>query len=495
MRLGILGEKFKEVLLSVLPVTAIVLVLSGVFWLTGHPLPPMMMLYFLLGVVLIIAGLSVFLLGVDVGIVPLATHIGGTLSKSNRLWLLAAAGLVIGFFICIAEPDLQILAGQIEGVTSGTISKMSILIVVSSGIAVMLVLGLVRIVYNFPQNVLLTMLYGVILIIGLFTPPEILAISFDASGATTGALTVPFILALALGISSLKKDSKTSEEDSFGLVGVTSTGAIIGVLMLGLLKRIHDLTGSLPEDTSESVVAMILEIVRDSFVAILPLFVIFVVFQATASKFPKRQARRVIVGLTYNCLGLILFLVGVNIGFMDLGVELGATIVGYNKDLLIIALGFMIGFVTIMAEPAVYVLMRQIEDVTSGYVKRNIVLGALAIGVGLAVGLSMLRILSPGIQLWHYLLPGFVMCVLLSFFTPKLFVGIGFDSGGVASGPMTATFILAFSQGVASATAGADVLKDAFGMISMVAMMPIITIEILGLIFKFSLQKGGVDQS
>jgi hypothetical protein len=432
----------------------------------------------------------VFLLGVDVGIVPLATRIGGSLSKSNRLWLLALAGLVIGFFICIAEPDLQILAGQIESVTSGTISKTSILLVVSFGIAVMLVSGLIRIVYNFPQHILLTLLYSVIFVIALFTPPEILAISFDASGATTGALTVPFILALALGISSLKKDSRTSEEDSFGLVGVTSTGAIIGVLMLGLLKRIHGLTGSLGEESSASVASMILEVARDAFVAILPLFVIFAIFQATASRFPKRQIRRVLIGLIYNCLGLILFLVGVNIGFMDLGVELGVTVVAYDRNLPIVALGFIIGFVTIMAEPAVYVLMQQIEDVTSGYVRRNIVLGALAIGVGLAVGLSMLRILAPEIQLWHYLLPGFAICILLSFFTPKLFVGIGFDSGGVASGPMTATFILAFSQGVAEATAGADVLKDAFGMISMVAMMPIITIEILGLIFKISLETG-----
>jgi hypothetical protein len=493
--LGILGEKFKEVLFSVLPVTAIVLALSCVFRITGNPIPTAMILYFLLGVVLIVAGLSIFLLGVDVGIVPLATRIGSVLSKSNRLWLLALAGLVIGFFICVAEPDLQILAGQIEGVTSGTIGKTSILLVVSFGIAVMLVSGLIRIVYNFPQHVLLTILYGVVLAIGLFTPPEILAIAFDASGATTGALTVPFILALALGISSLKKDSRTSEEDSFGLVGVTSTGAIIGVLTLGLFKRTHGLTGQLPEVASAGILSMMLEIAKDSFVAILPLFVIFAVFQTAASRFPKRQARRVVVGLIYNCLGLILFLFGVNVGFMDLGVKLGVTIVAYDKNLLIVALGFIIGFVTIMAEPAVYVLMRQIEDVTSGYVRRSIVLGALAIGVGSAVGLSMLRILSPGIQLWHYLLPGFTVCILLSFFTPKLFVGIGFDSGGVASGPMTATFILAFSQGVASATAGADVLKDAFGMISMVAMMPIITIELLGLIFKISLGKGGVDPS
>jgi hypothetical protein len=493
--LGVLGEKFKEVLLSVTPVTAIVLVLSCIFHIAGNPLPPAMLLYFLLGVLLIIAGLSLFLLGVDIGIAALAANIGGALSKANRLWLLALAGLVIGFFICIAEPDLQILAGQIEGVTSGSISKASILLVVSSGIAVMLVLGLIRIVYNFPQHILLAILYGLILIIALFTPPEILAISFDASGATTGALTVPFILALALGISSLKKDSRVSEEDSFGLVGVTSTGAIIGVLLLGLLKKIGGLTGSLPEEAHAGVVTMILELGRDSVIAILPLFVIFAVFQATSAKFPRRQARRVVVGLIYNCLGLILFLVGVNIGFMELGVKLGAVIAGYSMSPLIVVLGFVIGFVTIMAEPAVYVLMRQIEDVTSGYVRRNIVLITLAVGVGLAVGLSMLRILAPAIQLWHYLLPGFALCVALSFFTPKLFVGIGFDSGGVASGPMTATFILAFSQGVAAATAGADILKDAFGMISMVAMMPIITIEILGLIFKFSLRKGGVGQS
>jgi hypothetical protein len=298
-----------------------------------------------------------------------------------------------------------------------------------------------------------------------------------------------------MGISTLKKNSKISEEDSFGLVGVTSTGAIIGVLLLGLIKQIIGLTGSLPEDNVGNMLSLILELVRDSFVAILPLFVIFVVLQLSVFKFSKRQTRRVTIGLTYNCLGLILFLTGVNMGFMDIGIKLGTIIVGFESEILVIILGFVIGFVTILAEPAVYVLMQQIEDVTSGYVKRNIVLGTIAIGVGLAVGLSMLRIVVPGIQLWHYLLPGFVICILLSFFTPKLFVGIGFDSGGVASGPMTATFILAFSQGVASEVADADILKDAFGMISMVAMMPIITLEILGLIFKVNSRKGGAGRA
>ena len=488
-------EKVKEVLMSVLPITAMVFVLQLVFWFFGAPLEGAMLGRFLLGAVLIIVGLSIFLFGVDIGITPLGSNIGGSLAKSNKLWLLALVGFVVGFFICIAEPDLQILAGQVAEVTSGMVGKMLMLVTVSVGIALLLVAGHARIVYNFPIHILLTILYALIFLLALFAPPEFLALSFDASGATTGALTVPFFMALALGVSGMKKDSKASETDSFGLVGVTSAGAVIGVLLLGLFFRKDSMTGSLPEGTQHGMG----EIAVDSLMAMLPIVLIFLVFQFFVFRFPKRRRRRMLVGLIYTGVGLFLFLMGVNIGFMDLGVALGQTAVSAGGSTLAVVVGCLLGFVTIMAEPAVYVLTHQIEEVTAGYVKRKVVLGALTIGVGAAVGLSTLRIVAPNIQLWYYLLPGFALSVALSFFTPKLFVGIGFDSGGVASGPMTATFILAFTLGVADAAAGVDV-KDAFGMIAMVAMTPIIALQILGLLFKRkskiaqAIQEGGEKQ-
>ncbi len=492
--MNVLIGKFKEVLFAVLPTTVIVLVLH--FTLT--PLDAPMLVRFLVGAVLIVLGLSVFLFGVDLGISPIGHLMGGTLTKSNKLWVVVAGGLILGFFISIAEPDLHILAGQVDFVTSGVISKLSIVAVVSVGIAVMLALGLVRIVYNIPLYKILTVLYAIVFALGVFTSPEFLAISLDASGATTGAMTVPFILALALGVTALKKDPKALEKDSFGLVAIVSAGAIISVMLMSILSGVdRDFAGPASEVAyAASIFApfgqKLPTVVEEVFVALIPIIAAFLILQYVSFRLPGRSVRKILTGLVYTFTGLVLFLVGVNAGFMDVGTFVGYRLASLDNKALVVGLGFLIGLVTILAEPAVYVLTTQIENVTSGYVRRKIVLLALSLGVGIAVALSMLRIIVPGIQLWHYVLPGYVLAITMTYFAPKLFVGMAFDSGGVASGPMTATFVLAFAQGVAQAIEGANVVVDGFGVIAMVAMTPLITLQILGLIFKAKSGKEGV---
>ena len=484
-------SKFKEVFFSVLPITVIVLILH--FTLT--PIPPDSLTRFLIGALFIFIGLSIFLFGIDLGITPLGTNIGSTISKTNKVWIVIVAGLILGFFISVAEPDLQILARRVASVTGGSISMISIMIVVSTGIGVMLVIGFLRIVYNLHIHMVFLVFYGIILILAIFASPVFLAISFDASGATTGALTVPFIMALAVGISTLKKDSVASESDSFGLVGVASIGAIMGVLTLGIITRPEGLSAVLDDHISgfaELFSPFLHELSvlwYESLIAILPLVAIFLTFQFKSFHLRGKHLRRMIKGLSYTYIGLVVFLTGVNAGFMDVGAIVGSAVARLDSKVFVVLVGFVIGFVTILAEPAVLVLTHQIEDVTSGYVKRRVIFGALTIGVGLAVALSMIRIIVPGMQLWHILLPGFAISVGMSFFVRKLFVGIAFDSGGVASGPMTATFILAFSQGVASVESGEDVLFNAFGMIALVAMTPIITLQILGLIYQIKEKK------
>ncbi|WP_174615892.1 DUF1538 domain-containing protein [Virgibacillus ihumii] len=496
--MNVLISKLKEVLLAVLPITIMVLILN--FTLT--PLDPSLLARFIIGAILIIIGLSIFLFGVDIGITPIGETIGKAIAKSNKIWIVMIAGLSLGFFISIAEPDLHILAGQVEMVTSGLISKTSLVVVVSIGIGLLIAIGLVRIVYNIPLYKLLTILYLIIFVLAIFTSPEFLAISFDSSGATTGALTVPFILALALGISSLKKDSKASEKDSFGLVAIASTGAIIAVMIMNIVMQTDKMTGSLEEaHESNSIIGPFLHelpiITFEIVIALLPILLIFLVFQKKSFKMSKKAVKKILMGMLFTFIGLVLFLVGVNAGFMDVGNAMGYNIASLDNKTYIIIIAFALGLVTILAEPAVHVLTNQIEDVTSGYVKRSVVLGTLSIGVGMAVLLSILRVLITDLELWHYLLPGYIIAIALSYFAPKLFVGIAFDSGGVASGPMTATFILAFVQGAAQATAGADVLVDGFGMIALVAMTPIIALQILGLAFKYKSGKGkgGVKQN
>ncbi len=456
-----------------------------------------MLFRFLLGSFFVMIGLVIFLLGVDIAITPLGTLTGSTLAKTNRLWIVLIAGFILGFFISLAEPGLLVLANQVDFVTSGQVSSLTILLVVSFGLAVMLAFGFLRIFYNIPLYKILIILYGIIFLLAIFVSEGFLAISFDSSGSTTGILAVPFMLALSVGVSKMKRDSKASEKDSFGLVAIASTGAIISVLLLDIFSVSDFSSVNIATEitATDKILAPFLDIILpntiDSFLAILPLFVILIVLQILFFKLKKREMRKLLTGFGFSFIGLLIFLVGVNGGFMDVGSSIGTTLATIDQKIFIIISAFVIGVVTILAEPAVYVLTQQIEDVTSGYVKKQTVLIPLAIGVGIAILLSILRILVPGLKLWHYLLPGYLISLGLMFITPKLFVGIAFDAGGVATGPITATFILAFIHGAANAYEGADLIIDGFGMIAMVAMIPIITLELLGLVYKFKTRRKG----
>ena len=478
--------KFKEVLNSVLPITILVLILN--FTLT--PLESPLIIRFLIGAVLIIFGLTIFLLGVDTGITPIGTAMGSTIVKSNKVWIVTIAGFLLGFFISIAEPDLHILAGQIDYVTSSLITKSSIIVVVSIGIGVMISLGLNRIIYDFPLNKIFFILYGVILILTPFTSREFLAIAFDSAGAATGALTVPFILALALGVSIITKNGKSSEENSFGLVGIAFAGPIISIILMSIIINTETITSGLGLNEAmyttilgpfiEKLPATALEV----FIALAPILFVFLVFQKVSFKLSRSTVRKILFGMLFAFLGLTMFLLGINAGFMEVGSIVGYKLASMENKIYVVIIGFILGMVTVLAEPAVHVLTHQIEDVTSGYVKTRVVLIALSLGIATAVALSIIRILIPEIQLWHYLIPGYIISIVMAHFVPELFVGIAFDSGAVASGPMSATFIMAFAQGAAEAIEHANVLIDGFGMIAMVAMAPVIALEVLGFFFK-----------
>ena len=490
--MNIILEKFKEVLTSVLPIVFIVLLLNFTLVPLGEEI-----VVFLVSSVFLLIGLTGFLIGVEVGISPIGDHMGEGLARSGKLWIVLLLGLVLGFLVSIAEPDLHIVANQVAQVSGGLISKMSIVLVVSVGIAIMLAVGLARIMYNIPLYIVLTVLYAVILVMTFFASQDFIAISFDASGATTGALTVPFVLALALGTSKLKKDSKASEKDSFGLVAIVSTGAIIAVMLMSIIKNTGKIFGSLPTaelsgDIGQRFIDVFLETVPEVATALFPVIFLFFVFNFVMLKLTRRELRKIIVGVFFTFSGLVVFLVGVNAGFMQIGSIIGESVANSGNLLYPVGLAFVLGFVTILAEPAVYVLTHQIEEVTSGYVKRTLVLATLAIGVGVAVALAVLRIMVPQLQLWQFLLPGYLIATVLMYIAPKLFVGIAYDSGGVASGPMTATFILAYTQGIANATPTADVFSDGFGVIAMVAMTPLIALQLLGILFKIKSKKDGI---
>ena len=483
--------KLKDNVIAIAPIIALVLILG----LTAASIPVILIIKFLIGAVLIIVGLSIFFVGVDLAIMPLGSHTGEAISQSNKLWILAAAGIILGFFISLAEPGMIVLANQVDLVTMGHLSRTRLIVFVSIGFAVVLSLGLLRVYTKIPLYIVLIIIYLIIGVASVFTSPEFIALAFDSSGATTGIMAVPFILALGVGTASRKKDSIRSEEDSFGLVAMASAGAVIGVLVLRMVIRSTTYDTDLPItiEVSDSILhsffGFIPTTLINGFITLLPLLVIFIILQLTVLKLTAQRFRIMIMGFLYSFIGLVLFFIGVDGGFMDAGTVLGYNLASRGNNTLTVITGFLIGLVTIAAEPAVYVQTYQIENVTSGHVKRKSVLMPLCIGVGLAVMLSVVRILYPAVQLWHFLLPGFAVALGLTFFVPKLFVGIAFDAGGVATGPMTATFILSFTQGVAASRGNANLLIDGFGMISLVCMFPIVTLQILGLVYKVKSKK------
>ena len=483
-------HKFREVLSAVAPVVILVVILN--FTLT--PVPTELFFQFIIGALAIILGLAILLLGIDNGVLPFGEQMGLSFLKSNKIWYVVFVGFLLGFFVNIAEPDLQVLANEVTEVMGGFIPMMVILVTVSIGTGVMLASGITRIVKSFRLNILFMFVYGAIAVLSIFASSDMMAIGFDASGATTGALTTPLVLALSLGVASLKKDSRSSEEDSFGLVGVMSTGAILGVLILNLFVKTENVVPNLPE---RSVAAGILGpfaeaipgVMLKSFIALAPIVIMLFIFQRVKFHMPKRAFLKALFGFAYAYVGLVVFLTGVNAGFMNVGNIIGNGLAAYDNKAVLVGFGFFLGLLVILVEPAVYVLTQQIEDVTNGYIKRRTVLVTLSIGVAFAVSLAMLRIAVPGIQLWHYLVPGYIIALVLSFLAPKLFVGIAFDSGGVASGPMTATFVLALSQGASDAVEHSNILIDSFGVIAMVAMTPIIALQVLGLIYRVKAKK------
>ncbi|MCL2030917.1 MAG: DUF1538 domain-containing protein [Oscillospiraceae bacterium] len=485
--MNVLLNKFKEVSIAVAPVVIFVTILN----FTLAPLPGVSFLQFLLGALAITAGLSVLLFGVDIGILPLGSNMGMTFLKSNKLLFIVAVGLALGFFINFAEPDVAVLASQVSSVSGGLISPIAIRTAVAAGAGMLLTLGIIRIVKGFSLPVLMLIIYGLAAVMSVFASPDMMAIAFDASGAATGAVTVPLVLALSVGLAAMRRDSRSAEEDSFGLVGVMASGAVIGVLALNLFFRTDGVTGVLEMDHIDTdslfgpFIADIPVVALETALALLPILVMLVVFQRFKFHLPRKSFRRMFLGFVYVYIGLVLFFVGVHAGFMNVGNIIGHSLAMLDNRFLLVGLAFVLGLLVILTEPAVYVLTHQIEDVTNGYIKRKTVLLFLAIGVASAVGLSMLRIVVDGLMFWHYLLPGFlIVFILVFFFTPKMFAGIAFDSGAVASGPMTVTFVLAFAQGASEALEHSNVLADSFGVIALVTLMPVIALQILGLIYK-----------
>lgn len=474
-----LKEKIKESLSSVLPITVIVLLLS----ITLVPLEVGTLLLFLTGAVLLIVGMGFFQLGAEMAMTPLGQGVGGRLMKSNRIILIVLVSFVLGVFITIAEPDLQVLANQVPAIPNQVL-----IWTVAAGVGVFLIVAVLRILFHISLSNMLLIFYILLFALSFFSPDSFTAVAFDSGGVTTGPMTVPFIMALGVGLSAARSD-REGASDSFGIVALCSIGPVVMVLLLGIFYNPTDasyVATQIPavtttQDVIRQFVTALPQYAQEVAISMVPVAGVFIIYQLFTRSYHRRQLLRMIVGFVYTILGLILFLTGVNVGFAPVGSLLGSGIAGSSFKWLLIPIGIIIGYYIVKAEPAVQVLNKQVEDLTGGTITHKMMNTALSVGVACAVALAMVRVLT-GINIYWIIIPGYAVALILSRFVPSVFVGIAFDSGGVASGPMTSTFLLPLAMGACSAVGG-NVMTDAFGVVALVAMAPLIAIQVMGLIY------------
>ena len=473
-----LQEKLWEALSSVLPIVLIVLVLCFLV----VPVSSGILLTFLTGGAMLIIGMMFFTLGAEISISPMGELVGSQMTKTKKLSVIILLSLLLGFIITVSEPDLQVLAHLVPSIPNPVL-----IAAVAAGVAIFLVLALLRMLFRIPLPPILVGFYVLTFLLTLLVPEEFLCVAFDSGGVTTGPMTVPFIMALGVGISAIRSDEHAAS-DSFGLIAMCSIGPVIAVLILGAAygSTSSAYTMSMPENVADSVALRQLfqsgipTYLKEIGIALLPILLFFGVFEITVLRLSRARLVRILVGLVYTYVGLVLFLTGANVGFMPAGAYLGAQLASMETPWLLVPVGMLMGYFIVKAEPAVYVLNKQVADMTDGNISENAMGVALSVGVAVSIGIGMVRVLT-GISILYFLLPGYAVALIISFFVPKLYTAIAFDSGGVASGPMTAAFLVPLAQGACQAVGG-NLVTDAFGIVAMVAMTPLITIQFMGLL-------------
>lgn len=471
-------EKLKESTFSILPISMVVLILGLVLNINTATI-----LCFLFCFVFLVVGLTFFSKGADSAMFIMGEAMGSSLARTKKTWLVLISGFLIGTVITFAEPDLQILAEQIS-----SINKWLLIAIVAVGVGVMFVVAMLRIMFRLRIKTILQISFGVILILGFFVPKEFLTIAFDCGATTTGNLSVPLMLAFGFGMASMH-GGKRSDNETFGIMALGSVGPIISIMVMGLFvpaESIHitetaTTVISTVGDAWAQIGKSLLQNMGEVAIVLIPILVIFFIFQFTIIRLPKQRIMKILVGVLYAYIGIVLFLAGASIGFMSLGSQIGSILASKSYRWVLIPVGALLGFCIVIAEPAVIVLNKNVELITFGAIKKRNLLMALAIGVALASAMAVIRVLYNIDFVW-FIVPMYVISLILSFFTKDVFSAIAFDSGGVAAGTMSVSLILPMISGVCE-TVGADLFTGAFGSISFISAMPVLIVEILGVLY------------
>lgn len=470
-------KSFKETALAIIPICTIVTIAAIFFNIDTS-----VIISFIISSCLLIFGISLFTFGADISMMLIGEKLGEKLIKSKNIIFILLVVLAIGIAITIAEPDLRVLAEQIPSIPTSTL-----ILTVSVGVGLMLMVATLKILFKINLRTILIICYALVFSLLFFVPSSFIPIAFDSSGVTTGPVSVPFILALGIGFTSLRTDSNV-KSDTFGLIALCSIGPKIMVLILGMLFN----TSSSGYDTSiyENNLPLIvqyvdnfLECFKSVFISISPIIVLFIIFKLLAKDtFDKKNTKKVILGFTATFLGLCLFLTGVEVGFMEMGFLMGQDFINLKHFGLLTIFMILIAFLVVFAEPAIKILTDEVEEVTEGSVTSKVIRITISLGVSFMVFLALFRLFN-NLSITYFLIIGYLLAIILSFFTPKMFTAIAFDAGGSVTGPLTATFMLPLVIGACLAFGG-NIMTEAFGLIAFVALSPLLTVQILGIIFK-----------
>ena len=466
-------NSMKEAFKSVVPIVGFILVISLLLKINIS-----LIISFLISSCFLIIGIGLFTYGAEKSMMEIGSSIGKWLMNTKRVSLILVFSFILGVAITVAEPDLTIFASQLPDINS-----FLIILVVGLGVGIFFAVSSLRTVFKLDFSIILLFGYFLVFLLMFFAPPNFVPFSFDSSGVTTGAISVPIIITFGLG---LVKNVKNSRDNSFGLTALASIGPIITMLILGIIYKVDNVTSHIVVDnTFDIIFNKIIECIKGVSIAFLPILLIFSCFQIFTKIFKKKKLKRIIIGLLFTYIGLILFLIGANTGFMNIGYLIGSYLV--SKPSILYIVSFIFGFLIVIAEPAIRILTDQVNDITSGGIPKILVMLSLALGVGFAVLLAMFRLVNQ-ISFLYFVIPGYIIALTLTLFSPKMFTAIAFDSGGAASGSLTATFLVPMALG-ACTYLGGNVMLDAFGVVAFVSMIPLITIQGLGILYELKLNK------
>lgn len=469
--------KLKESFMAVFPITLVIFALVLFF----VPTETNEIAKLAVSAVLLLLGMALFTMGADGAMEELGKNVGATLSKSKKLWFMILCSFVIGFMITFAEPDLMVLANQVADYSS--LSNVWLFIsTVSLGVGIFLMFAILKLVFKWRLSVILAIAYGLIIVLSFFVPQQFMPIAFDSGSVTTGPISVPFLMSFGLGLSAVR--SGKNEDDSFGLIALSSAGPILAVMVLSLFLEpsagvvVPEVATSM--GVFEEIGHALLSYLGDVALILLPIIVLFVIFQIFAFKFPKQKVLKMCMGFAYTFIGITMFLAGVECGYLPMGTAIGQFLGGLDFNWIAIPIGFGLGACAILAEPALQVLKKQVEEITGGVIKQKVIVIVVCIGVACSVACAVMQSMY-NFSLLYIIIPVYLISIGLAFFNTNLFTAVAFDSGGVATGAMAVSFTLPMVIGLSAEGA------SGFGTIALIAAFPILSMQILGFIYKLVL--------